>query len=121
MALLTEEDKRRLGEEGRQALRIIAAAIEPLLLPLLAGSPVSWSLVLLPLAGQLSKVVSTADVLLLMRALLKLLALMRSDAPEDIYVGSGVDRTGPGAVLTAEGGVFVLKQKPMDLEDFTSG
>jgi hypothetical protein len=63
---LTEADKARLQAELQQALKIIGAYIAPVALALLTGQPVAWAAVLLPMGGQLSKVVSPQDVQLLL-------------------------------------------------------
>jgi hypothetical protein len=63
---LTDADKARLQEEGQRALQILAGYLGPVILSLLSGQPVAWAAVLLPLAGQISRVISPEDMKLLL-------------------------------------------------------
>jgi hypothetical protein len=63
---LTDADRARLEAEGREALKIVGEYAAPVLLALLTGQPVAWAAILLPMGGRLSKVVSPADVQLLL-------------------------------------------------------
>lgn len=69
---LSADDRARLTAEGKQAANILTTAVAPLGLAILTGSPIDWAGTLLPLLGQLSKVVSPADVKLALSYLVAL-------------------------------------------------
>jgi len=60
------EDKARLIEEAKAAAKIIGGALGPALLTAVAGGPVAWAAVLWPIIGAVSKLITPADVALLL-------------------------------------------------------
>lgn len=127
--LLTPEDKARLEEEGKQAAKMVGNALLPVSLSLLTGAPVAWATVLWPLLGALSKLVSPADVALLLKLAVAagkitalearvVLVFLQSHA---VHPDPRVDPNDPatwglGAPVLALGpdGSLTLNQEPMD-------